>query len=76
MASDLSMQIKSNIVSQLLIAATILTSGAIINIFQVLLHVLVKPVNKKWFHKLMYYVSWTWLARKFSINLFLIQIIS
>ena len=59
--------IKRNVVSHLFIASTVLTSGAIINVIQVLLHVLVKPVNKKLFHKLMYYVSWTWLARKFDI---------
>ncbi|CRK87461.1 CLUMA_CG001262, isoform A [Clunio marinus] len=55
--------IKRNLISQLFIASTILTSGAIINVIQVLLHILVKPVNKRLFHRLMYYVSWTWLAQ-------------
>lgn len=64
MASALVRAIKRNVVSHLFIASTVLTSGAIINVIQVLLHILVKPVNKKLFHKLMYYVSWTWLARK------------
>ncbi|CAO1422042.1 unnamed protein product [Diamesa tonsa] len=55
--------IKGNVVSTLFIAGTILTSGAIINLIQVLLHVLVKPFNRDLFHKLMYYVCWTWLAQ-------------
>lgn len=67
--SRLSGAIKRNVVSHLFLASTILTSGAIINVIQVLLHILVKPVNKRLFHKLMYYVSWTWLARKFSCTL-------
>lgn len=58
--------IKGNVVSTLFITGTILTSGAIINLIQVLLHVLVKPFNRDLFHKLMYYVCWTWLARKFN----------
>lgn len=57
--------LKQNVVSQLLIAATILTSGLILNVIQVLLHILVKPFNRTLFHKCMYYVSWTWLARKY-----------
>lgn len=39
-------------------------TGAIINVIQVLLHILVKPLSKRLFHQLMYYVSWTWLARE------------
>lgn len=66
MASGVARSVKRNVVSQLLIASTILTSGAIINVVQVLLHILVKPFNKRLFHQLMYYVSWTWLARKFT----------
>lgn len=64
MANGLTGAIKRNIVSHLFIASTVLTSGAIINVIQVLLHILVKPVNKRLYHVLMYYVSWTWLARK------------
>lgn len=63
MANGLTRAIKRNIVSHLFIASTVLTSGAIVNVVQVLLHVLVKPVNKRLFHQLMYYVSWTWLAQ-------------
>lgn len=57
-------QIKGSIISHLLITATLLASGAIVNVIQLLLHVAVKPFNTRLFHKLMYYVSWTWLARK------------
>lgn len=71
MASRILKAIKGNIVSHLFIASTVLTSGAIINVIQVLLHVLVKPVNKPLFHRLMYYVSWTWLARKYSFFFYL-----
>lgn len=60
MGSDI---LKQNIISHLLITATILTSGIIVNIIQVLLHILVKPFNKRLFHQCMYYVSWTWLAQ-------------
>lgn len=69
MASGVTRAIKRNVVSQLFIASTIITSGAIVNVLQVLLQVLVKPLNKRLFHQLMYYVSWTWLSRKFSFTL-------
>jgi hypothetical protein len=65
MASHLLKFLKQNIVSYLLITATLLTSGLIVNIIQVLLHVFVKPFNKRLFHHCMYYVSWTWLSRKY-----------
>jgi len=63
MASSILKAIKRNVISHLFIASTILSSGAIINVIQVLLHILVKPLNKRLFHRLMYYVSWTWLAQ-------------
>ena len=59
-------RIKQNIVSQLLVTATILSSGAILNVVQLLLHIFVRPFSKKIFNRLMYYVIWTWLARKCS----------
>jgi len=63
MASSVSKAIKRNVISHLFIASTILSSGAIVNVIQVLLHILVKPLNKRLFHKLMRLVSWTWLAQ-------------
>lgn len=65
MASHLLKFLKQNIASYLLITATLLTSGLIINIVQVLLHIFVKPFNKRLFHHCMYYASWTWLSRKY-----------
>lgn len=56
--------IKRSIISHLFIVSTILTSGAIVNVLQVLLHLIVKPINRRLFQKLTYYVSWTWLSRK------------
>ncbi|XP_070509481.1 1-acyl-sn-glycerol-3-phosphate acyltransferase gamma-like [Chironomus tepperi] len=56
-------RIKQNIVSQLLVTATILSSGAILNVVQLLLHIFVRPFSKKIFNRLMYYVIWTWLAQ-------------
>lgn len=60
-------QLKRSIISHLVITATLLTSGLIVNVIQLLLHVTIKPFNKKLFHRLMHYVSWTWLARKYLL---------
>lgn len=60
-------QIKQSIISHLLLTATLLTSGAIVNVMQLLLHICVKPFSRSLFHKCMYYVSWTWLAREYFI---------
>lgn len=57
--------IKGNVVSTLLVTGSVIASGIVVNIVQILLHVLVKPFNKDLFEKLMYYVSYTWLAREF-----------
>ena len=63
----LSEGIKQNIVSQLLVTATVLSSGAILNVVQLALHIFIRPFSKKLFNRLMYYVIWTWLARKFFL---------
>lgn len=57
--------IKGNVVSTLLVTGSVIASGFVVNIVQILLYVLVKPFNKDLFEKLMYYVSYTWLAREF-----------
>lgn len=56
-------KIKQSIVSHLLITATLLTSGFIVNCIQLLLHICVKPFSRTLFYKLLYYISWTWLAQ-------------
>ncbi|CRL03981.1 CLUMA_CG017100, isoform A [Clunio marinus] len=55
--------VKRNIISQLFILSTILTSGLVMNVIQLLLHILIKPFNKRLFHTLMYYANWTWLSQ-------------
>jgi hypothetical protein len=76
MANGVTRAIKRNVASHLIIASTVLTSGAIINVLQILLHILVKPVNKRLYHQLMYYVSWTWLARKLNFSFLVIFFLS
>lgn len=58
--------IKGNVVSTLLVTGSVIASGFVVNVLQVLLHILVKPFNKDLFDKLMYYISYTWLAREFN----------
>lgn len=62
----LSFKYKQNLISHFLIVATILISGLFLNVVQLLLHILIKPINKRIFHQLMYFISWTWLSRKFT----------
>lgn len=59
-------KLKQNIISHLLIISAILTSGVILNLIQVFLHLTLKPLNVKLFRRVMYYLSWTWLARKWK----------
>lgn len=61
--------IKNNFMIQLLITATILTSGAICNILQLLIHILVKPFSRRLFQKLNGMIHWSWLSRKLRLCL-------
>lgn len=58
--------IKNNFIIQLLIVATILTSGAIMNFLQVLIHLFVKPFSRRFFQILNGKIHWSWLSRKLS----------
>lgn len=62
--------IKGNVVSTLLVTGSVIASGFVVNILQILLHLIVKPFNKDLFDKLMYYISYTWLSREFNQSLF------
>jgi hypothetical protein len=57
-------RLKNSFMMQLLITATILTSGAIMNILQLLIHLFVKPFSRRLFQKLNGMIHWSWLSRK------------
>jgi lysophosphatidic acid acyltransferase / lysophosphatidylinositol acyltransferase len=54
--------IKQSSVSLMLLASIILTSGLILNVLQVMQHLCVKTFSKIFFHKTMYFISWTWFS--------------
>lgn len=57
--------IKDSFIIQLLIVATILTSGLIMNFLQLLLHIFVKPFNSRVYQKFNGIIHWSWLSREY-----------
>lgn len=60
---------KKSILGQLLLTSTMVTSGAIVNFCQLLLHILVKPFSRRIFHNLMYYVNYAWLSSMKNVKI-------
>lgn len=55
----------------LCIALTFFTSGLCLNLIQLLMHITIKPINKRLFRKLMYYACYSLYSRECEKHKFL-----
>lgn len=52
----------------LCIAITFFTSGLTVNFIQLVLHIFLKPFNKRLFRHLMYYLCYSFYCRKYHLT--------